>query len=41
MRIQALGLGASGGGALFDQILLGRTMEDVERVKRAKASDGS
>ncbi|MDR3634916.1 MAG: hypothetical protein P4L84_14020 [Isosphaeraceae bacterium] len=32
-RIQALTLGASGGGAAFDQILLGRTAEDLDRVK--------
>jgi hypothetical protein len=32
-RIQALGLGAAGGGAAFDQILLGRTAADLDRVK--------
>jgi outer membrane protein assembly factor BamB len=33
LRIQALGLAAAGGGAAFDQLLLGRTLEDLDRVK--------
>src|SRR5262249_22954908 len=33
LRIQALGLAAVGGGAAFDQLLLGRTPEDLDRVK--------
>jgi hypothetical protein len=33
LRIQALGLAAAGGGAAFDQLMLGRTLEDLERVK--------
>jgi hypothetical protein len=36
VRIQALGLGATGGGAAFDQILLGRTEADLDRVKPAR-----
>jgi outer membrane protein assembly factor BamB len=36
MRIRALELAAVGGGALFDQILLGRTEADLERVQRAR-----
>jgi hypothetical protein len=32
-RIQSIALGASGGGALFDQILLGRTEADLDRLK--------
>jgi len=32
-RIQALSLAATGGGALFDQILLGRTLGDLAGVK--------
>jgi outer membrane protein assembly factor BamB len=36
LRIQALGLGTTGGGAAFDQILLGRTPEDLDRVKPAR-----
>jgi hypothetical protein len=32
LRIQALGLGAAGGGAVFDQILLGRTPADIDKI---------
>ena len=32
LRIQAIGLAASGGGAVFDQILLGRSEADLDRV---------
>jgi outer membrane protein assembly factor BamB len=35
-RIQALSLMAVGGGAVFDQIVLGRTPEDLDRLKPAK-----
>ena len=35
-RIQALSLTAGGGGALFDQIVLGRTAEELDRVKPLK-----
>jgi hypothetical protein len=44
VRVQALGLGATGAGAAFDQILLGRTEADLDRAKPAgaavKRSDG-
>ena len=33
--VQALGLAASGGGAAFDRILLGRTKEDLDRAATA------
>jgi hypothetical protein len=32
LRIQAVGLAAAGGGALFDQVLLGRSPDDLDRV---------
>ena len=35
-RIQALSLTSTGGGAAFDQILLGRTEQDLDRVKPLK-----
>ena len=35
-RIQALSLMTTGGGAIFDQIVLGRTMEDLEKVRPVK-----
>jgi outer membrane protein assembly factor BamB len=35
-RIQALSLMATGGGALFDQIVLGRTTADLDKVKPLK-----
>lgn len=35
-RIQALSIMAKGGGALFDQILLGRTSDDLDKVKPLK-----
>ncbi|WP_020473606.1 outer membrane protein assembly factor BamB family protein [Zavarzinella formosa] len=35
-RIQSIALGSSGGGALFDQVLLGRTAADLERAKDGK-----
>ena len=31
-RVQAVGLGAAGGGALFDRVLLGRSPADLDRV---------
>jgi hypothetical protein len=34
LRIQALGLGTAGGGVLFDQILLGRSEVELDRVGR-------
>ncbi len=34
LRVQALGLAAAGGGAFFDQLLLGRTEADLDRVPR-------
>jgi hypothetical protein len=34
LRIQAIGLAAAGGGALFDQVLLGRSPADLNRVGR-------
>jgi hypothetical protein len=35
-RIQALSLMASGGGVLFDQIILGRVTADLDKVKPLK-----
>ena len=35
VRIRALNLAASGGGAAFDRILLGRTKEDLDRAPTA------
>jgi hypothetical protein len=35
LRIQEIGLAATGGGAAFDQIVLGRTQADLDRVTRA------
>jgi len=35
VRIQALNLAATGGGAAFDQILLGRTEQELTRVPRS------
>jgi hypothetical protein len=40
VRVQALGLGAKGGGAAFDQVLLGRTPEDFDRVKPVRDTAG-
>ena len=36
LRIQSIGLAAAGDGASFDQILLGRTLAELERVGRLK-----
>jgi outer membrane protein assembly factor BamB len=33
LRIQSLGLAAAGGGALFDQIILGRSPTDLDRIR--------
>jgi WD40 repeat protein len=35
-RVQALSLMATGGGALYDQIVLSRTMEDLDKLKPLK-----
>jgi outer membrane protein assembly factor BamB len=37
LRIQSIGLAASGGGALFDQVLLGRSEAELGRVGRLPA----
>ncbi len=34
LRVQSIVLGSAGDGACFDQILLGRTPEDLDRLKR-------